>query len=162
MGSLDRLKLSVSLHGGSSLYNLLVHGEHMSYTGKMKSRPVQNLRHLAIRLGFFFYFASVFLKSSFLCEQSPLQAPSANTRASEYFTCNNMFCLFLKECDNTLVRIKSNNQGQSIQRWKSWGSELHLWASLCHSCLSKQINQCTLTLFYSATARQLRSHAAST
>lgn len=40
------------------------------------------------------------------------------------------------------------------------GSELHLWAHIGDSCLSKQINQPTLMLLYSTTAWQLCSHAA--
>lgn len=152
------------LRGGSSLYNLLARGEHISVLhmkNEIQTWPkLGAFGHLA---GFLlFFFASVFLNSSFLCEQSPSWALSANIWASGYFTCSNMFCLFLKECENTPVRIKSNNQGQPIQRWKSLGSELHLWASLCHSCLSKQINQPTLMLFYSATTPQLHSHAAFT
>ena len=162
MGLLNGLKLSVSLCGGSVLYNLLARGEHISVLhmkNEIQIWPKPGATgHLARFL--LFCFASVFVKSSFLCEQSPLRALSANIWASGYSMCNNMFCLFLKECENTPVRIKSNNHGQSIQRGKSLWSELHLWASLCHSCLSKQINQPTLMLFYSATARQLRSRAA--
>lgn len=158
----DGLRQSVSLCGGSSLYDLLILGEHISTVHMRNEIQVWPkcgaFGHFS---GFILIFlASVFLKLCFLCEESPLQALSTNIRGWRYFTCNNMFCLFLKECENSPVRIKSNNQGQPIDRWKSLGSELHLWECLCHSCLSKQINQPTLVLFYSATAWQLCSHAA--
>lgn len=159
----DGLKQSVSLCAGSSLYDLLTLGEHISIL------HMRNEIQIWPKCGAFghfsgfslIFFESVFLKSSFLHEQSPLQALSANIWGWRYFTYNNMLCSLLKECENTPVKIKSNNQGQPIRRWKSLGSELHLWERLCHSCLSKQINQSTLVLFYSATAWQLCSHAAS-
>lgn len=136
-------------------------GTHEYYTQEKWNPDLTKMWGICHSGGFILIsFASVFLMSSFLCERSPLQALSANIWGWRYFTCNNMFCLFLKECENTPVRIKSNNQGQSTHRWKSLGSELHLWECLCHSCLSKQINQPTLVLFYSATAWQLCSHAA--
>lgn len=156
----DGLRPSVSLCGGSSLYDLLTLGGHIvSYTWEMKSRSDQNLGHLAISVALFSFSLQV-LSWSFLHEQSPLQALSTNIWGWRYLTCNKTFCLFLKECENSPGRFKSNNQGQPIHRWKSLGSELHLWECLCHSCLSKQINQPTLVLFYSATAWQLCSHAA--
>lgn len=156
------LKQSVSLCGGSSLHDLLTLGEHIRILHTKNEIQIWPKCGAFGHFGGFIliFFASVFLKSSFLREQSPLQALSANTWGWWYFTCNNMFCLFLKECENTPVRIKSNNQGQPIHRWKSLGSELPLRECLCHSCLSKQINQATLVLFYSATAWQLCSHAA--
>lgn len=113
MGSLSGFKLSVSLCGASSLYNLLVHGEHSSILHmKNETQTWPKLGVFGHLAGFLlFFFANVFLKSSFLCKQSLLWTLSANKLALGHFTCSNMFYLFLKECENTPVRAKSNNQG---------------------------------------------------
>lgn len=113
MGSLAGLKLSVSPCGRSSLYNLLAYGEHSSVLHmKNETQTWPKLGVLDHSAGFLlFFFANVFLKSSFLCKQSLLWTLSANKLALGYFTCSNMFYLFVKECENTPVRVKSNNQG---------------------------------------------------
>lgn len=138
----DGLKQSASLCGRSSLYNLLTLGEHISILHMKNEIQIwPKCGAFAILVDLFSFLLQVFSKSSFLRERSPLQALSANIWGWRYFTCNNMFCLFLKECENTPVRIKSNNQGQSTPRWKSLGSELHLEsASVTPACPNRSIS----------------------
>lgn len=110
----------VSPSGGNSLYDLLTLGEHISILHMKNEIQIWpkcgTFSHFS---GFIlFFYGSVFLKSSFPHEQSPLQALSASIWGWRYFISNNMLCLFLKEWENTPLGIKSNNQGQPIDWWK--------------------------------------------
>lgn len=113
MGSLAGLKLSVSPCERSSLYNLLAYGEHSSVLHmKNETQTWPKLGVLDHSAGFLLFSLQMFSWSQvFFVSKAYLWTLSANKLALGYFTRSNMFYLFLKECENTPVRVKSNNQG---------------------------------------------------